>query len=247
MAPHPVAQKLNATNTLREIPVKVIFDTPDSNIVGRYEAWSEGCPSGPVCIGDGDRAKMYDADTNAWKAMPCRGPALCQRAAMPDVGCSFSARMQVEILDESVAGRIFELRTNSLNTYKAISGELHQYRASHGALRHLKLSLVGWVKSSPASNFEPFACAALNVVDKLGEPATASAEWEEFGAKAVQALLDECVPTELESQAIEQFSVARVTSQSGARKAITGAPAEGVFVRAMQQQGNHSDPHQPTH
>lgn len=74
MAPHPVALKLNASTALKAIPVKVLFDTPDSNIVGRYEAWSEGCPSGPVCIGDGDKAKAYDASNHSWQAMPCRGP-----------------------------------------------------------------------------------------------------------------------------------------------------------------------------
>lgn len=241
MAPHPVALKLNASAALKAIPVKVLFDTPDSNVVGRYEAWSEQCPSGPVCIGDGDKAKAYDATSRSWHAMPCRGPALCPRAAMGDVVCSFSARMQVEINDDSVSGQIFEFRTNSLNTYKALSGGLHQFVAMHGGLRHLHLSLVGWIKSSPASNYDHFACAALKIAQEPGHPNEVSPAWEDFGANAAQAILAECVPTEMDAQPIESLRVGRLTAQSNDRRSKDPEP---LFARAMQLQGTHSEPAQ---
>lgn len=242
MAPHPVALKLNASTALKAIPVKVLFDTPDSNIVGRYEAWSEGCPSGPVCIGDGDKAKAYDASNHSWQAMPCRGPAVCPRAAVGDVVCSFTARMQVEINEDSVAGKIFEFRTNSLNTYKAISGGLHQLVAMHGGLRHLCLSLVGWVKSSPASNYEHFACAAMELAKQPDRPNEVNTAWENFGANVAQALLAECVPTEMEMQPIEPVRLGRMTDHSGQRR--SNDVSEPIFARAMQLQGTHSEPAQ---
>lgn len=233
---HPVSEKLRGSNSLRSIPVKVLFDTPRLNMTGRYEAWSDLCPSGPVCVGDGEKAKVFNQETGAWSAMPCRGPGLCPRAALNDVTCSFRARMPVEIVHESCKGKIFEFRTNSLNSFKALIGAMQKEFVLQGALRHINFNLVGWVKSSPVSHYESFACASMEPAGIYRDMEPINEAWEAYGQRCAQVLLDECYPTEMEKMSLQGLVPQQLrscfTSDSN-RKSLP--PAESPFAIVMQQ------------
>ena len=193
---HPIVGKLHKEGAMRTIPIRVLYDTPESNMGGRYEAWSSNFEGGPVCIGDGANAKAYDSSVGAWAAIPCRGPALCSRANGSDVACGFKARMQVEIELDAVPSMTFELRTSSFNTYQSILGTLKQLAAQHGSLRKLPLRLSTWLKSTKSSDYVPFGCAKVELCGVV--PANGpqlSEAWETLGSSAMEAWLQECVPT----------------------------------------------------
>jgi len=205
---HPVSERLAKETGLKAIPVKVLFDTPEANIAGRYEAWADTYEAGPVCIGDGAQAKAFDATTAAWKPQACLGPGLCPRANRGDATCSLKARMQVRVETGAGQQETFELRTGSMSTYLSILGTLKQLRAEHGSLRKLPLTMTTWVKSTRSNGYESFGCARLaldGVVPSNGPEF--NSEWECYGVDQVSKWLAEAAPTEAEAIAALPVSV----------------------------------------
>jgi hypothetical protein len=196
---HPLHDKVAAQGALKSIPVRVLFDTPESNIMARYEAWSthEG---EPTCIGDGESGKRLDSVTGAWQAVPCRGPGLCEAARTGKQKCALTARMRMRVDCQDDQLSVFELRTNSLNSYASIRGTLAQLKATYGHLRGLPLELKPWQKSTRGSSFEPFACVRVALApgehQKLDHKVDEA--WEAYGASALQTWVAEVVPTEHE-------------------------------------------------
>ena len=207
---HPLHTKIGKDGGLRSIPVRVLFDTPESNIMARYEGWSihEG---EPTCVGDGERGKRLDSTTGAWQSVPCRGPGLCEAARVGQQKCALSARMRVQVEGQDDALSVFEMRTNSLNSYSSIRGTLAQLKATYGTLRELPLELKPWAKSTRGSSFEPFACVRIALAAGDHEKVKHSVDdaWEEFGARALQAWVGDVVPSEHEEKGAAVVVAAR--------------------------------------
>lgn len=196
---HPIESKLKRGGKIQSIPVKVIYDTPASNIAARYEAWSADHIHGPSCIGDGDMCKRYDHIEGKWDRSPCRGPATCPHANQPGMNCSITVRMSVQI-DAEGEGAIFELRSSSYNTYQSILGTLSQLKAEYGGLRGLPLELTPWFKSGRASDYNTFTCVAIGMRPGATIPQMApqNADREERGKSVRAAWLGEITPTDAE-------------------------------------------------
>lgn len=139
LEPHPVQSRLlRGRSALEEIPVRVLFDEARSNILGRYEAWGESPGQGPQCIGNGECAKRYDQESNAWVQTPCRGPSLCPIPANQGVNCSLRTKVILQIVDEGEELGAFEFRSSGESTYRAMLGSLQALQAKHGH------PIVGW-------------------------------------------------------------------------------------------------------
>lgn len=233
-----MTQRLFRENRLQSIPVKVLFDTPENNIAGRFEAWSDAYESGPICLGDGAVAKALDVKTGAWRATLCKGPTLCAKAMSGEVNCRFKAQLLVQVETTPDETCHFEFSTNSLNSYLSILGNLRAFRALHGGLRSLPLKLVPWLKSTRASGYESFACAKL-VLNSAGTvPASVvNAEWEAHGSRERTRWLQECVATPAEQQAhapLPPKSREDSTKLPSERPRDRGERSEGpLFARAI--------------
>lgn len=245
--PHEVEQKLAPDGKIKVIPIKVQFDSPMSNISARYEAWTSDSSTGPVCIGDGDRAKAYDGSNDVWQQVPCRGPQMCSLANQGTVNCSLSCRMAVTIDAPGEAGRLYELRTNSMNTYRSIVGSLSALRAAHGSLRSLPLQLELWLKSTRASDYEPFVCSTVSIRNaeyRADGTACVDEVWEQFGASLQAAWMKEC-----EATPNEQTMVAPLAFKSNRRSQAKSSPqtstgGSDLFASLVHiQQGTQSDTH----
>lgn len=225
--PHEVEGKMDAGGPIKVIPIKVQFDTPSSNIGARYEAWTSDSSTGPVCIGDGDKAKAYDSDKGVWLQVPCRGPHMCPLAKQGAIQCSVACRMAVEIDVPGEEGRLFELRSNSMNTYRSILGSLSSLRAAHGSLRTLPLQMELWFKSTRASNYEPFVCASVALRDlkfRVGDAASIDEGWEQFGASLQSAWLQECEATPNELAPVAQLPQVHARSSMTQKSSSQATP-----------------------
>lgn len=235
---HPVTQRLFRDNRLQSIPVKVLFDTPENNISGRFEAWSDGYESGPVCLGDGGVAKALDIKTGAWRATLCKGPALCAKVIAGEVNCRFKAQLMVQVETTTDEVNHFEFSTNSMNSYLSILGNLRAFHALHGGLRNLPLNLVPWLKSTRASGYESFACAKLLLSRGGAIPTSAvNAEWEAHGSRERRKWLQECVATYAEQRASPPINPACREDiskiQTPRPKASDGIEEGALFARAI--------------
>lgn len=239
-AKHPLHEKAARDGSLKSIPVRVLFDTPESNIMARYEAWSthEG---EPTCIGDGERGKRLDSVTGAWQAVPCRGPGLCEAARTGQQKCALAARMRVQIEEQDDQMSVFELRTSSLNSYASIRGTLAQLKATFGHLRGLRLELKPWAKSTRASSFEPFACVRIALQPGAGREVDHQVDeaWEAYGTQALQSWVSDVVPTDQEALGAAVVVTPRARSAVRA-ESLSSDNLFGTAVEAARTQQNES-------
>jgi hypothetical protein len=245
LEPHPVQSRLlRGRSALEEIPVRVLFDEARSNILGRYEAWGESPGQGPQCIGNGECAKRYDQESNAWVQTPCRGPSLCPIPANQGVNCSLRTKVILQIVDEGEELGAFEFRSSGESTYRAMLGSLQALQAKHGQLRTLPLTLAGWEKSTQGSSYEPFACATLAiepVVGKTEHPNAVNEAWELHGKHTQDMWMAECIPTEWEKMPV---LLPKPKSRIPAQKSSSNAGAESLFAHVIEQlKDKNEQPH----
>lgn len=203
---HPVYDRLKrGRDALQAIPVRVMFDDAKSNLLARYEAWGNAPSQGPLCIGNGERAKVYNKETQAWEVTPCRGPALCPIPSNQGLACALRTKVLVTVEDEGEDLGVFEFRTSAENSYRSILSSLIAQQAKHGTLRNIPMSLTGWAKSTQGSSYEPFACATLDQAKgatvRAGHEADES--WELLGRITNEAWMAECTPTAWEMQPLK--------------------------------------------
>lgn len=195
LAAHPIRQKLLATaaqdgpaeqQQLREIPIRLFFNSPEKALSIRYQAYA--CAGNvPVCAGDGKNAKrlvVAGDGTPTLTDVPCAGPEACQFAASGEAKCSRQVRMPVQIKGQEDPLTVFEVRTSSLNTYRALRGQLQYLHRRFKGLRHIPLKLTLWQASNEASGYQAFTVMqlALDAADEMQAMQAASA--------ARQALLE---------------------------------------------------------
>jgi hypothetical protein len=184
LAPHPLQDKLasgddGGTKTVTEIPIRLFFNKTENAIGIRYQAYST--PGNiPVCVGDGKNAKRLEraADNTQTKAdVPCPGPELCDLVQSGRAACRRQVRMSVQVEGQNDPFSVFEVRSSSLNTYRALKSQLQLIERRFGGLRHVPLKLALWQSSNEASGFEPFSLMRLEL----------DAESEVEAMKAVKA------------------------------------------------------------
>lgn len=196
LQPHPTGSELrkrSGQEALQSMPVRVLFDRPEHNVMARYEAWSDAVLDMPVCIGDGEKASVLNPVTGTRKAHVCKGPQLCGLALSNGLRCSITTRMPV-----LVGRQRFELRTNSSHTYRALMAQMRMLQALYGGLRHLHLNLNVWTKSLRASSYKRFGCATLELSEDSPDPMamlSPNPALDAYGEALLQAWKLAAVPT----------------------------------------------------
>lgn len=71
--------------------------------------------------------------------------------------------MPVQIEGQSNPLTVFEVRTSSLNTYRALRAQLLLIEKQFGGLRHVPLKLSLWQASNELSQYEPFSLMQLTL------------------------------------------------------------------------------------
>ena len=128
---HPAMAKLkkDEQGKVREIPVRILFDAPDSNLQSSYSCFNT--KGQQLCVGDGESAKRREA--GKVEQVVCPGPEFCSFAAANR--CKLYSRFTVGIDDGSyeanpTAGFVF--RSTGWNSAKALTAQLGVFSASCG-------------------------------------------------------------------------------------------------------------------
>ena len=197
LAEHPIKQKLlgrapegqgDEPRQLREIPIRLFFNKPENALSIRYQAYAAN-GNAPVCAGDGKNAKRLSVagdDTPTLQDVPCTGPETCPFVQSGEAKCNRQVRMAVQIEGQDDPLSVFEVRTSSLNTYRALRGQLQFIHGRFKGLRHVPLKLTLWQASNEASSYQPFTLMQLQLdtkteLEAMQQAKAARAELAEAG------------------------------------------------------------------
>lgn len=170
LAPHPLQAKLaqgdeGEAKKVTEIPIRLFFNKASNAIGIRYQAYST--PGNvPVCAGDGKNAKRLQRaadNTQTMTDVACPGPELCDLVQTQKAGCRRQVRMSVQVEGQNDPFSVFEVRSSSINTYRALKAQLQLIERRFGGLRHVPLKLALWQASNEASSYEPFSLMRLEL------------------------------------------------------------------------------------
>lgn len=170
LAVHPLQEKLakgedGEAKKVTEIPIRLFFNKAANAIGIRYQAYST--PGNiPVCAGDGKNAKRLERaadNTQTMADVPCPGPELCDLVQSGKAVCRRQVRMAVQVEGQNDPFSVFEVRSSSINTYRALKAQLQLIERRFHGLRHVPLKLALWQASNEASSFEPFSLMRLEL------------------------------------------------------------------------------------
>lgn len=194
LAPHPLQQSLGVDNCMA---VRVLFNKPQNNVLARYEAWGESTASGPLCVGDGQTAKILNTQELRYEQVVCRGPELCPTVREGKLHCSMAVRLLIQ--PEKAQGHLLHLRASNGSAYRALLADLQKARAEHGRLRGLTFMLSVQRKSSMASGFETYPVPRLAQASEQNPALPPDLEWEAYGDAIAAAWYGEVIATVTES------------------------------------------------
>lgn len=198
-APHRLQ---SACGIVDKVDVLVDFDTPENNLLGRYEAWSADARLGPQCIGDGTVAKAFDSATGGHRAIKCVGPETCAHARNDLISCSFVGRLSLRVKGHE--DHQVQLRTSSAASYRAMLSDLQRAKAEHGSLRNCVFTLSVEAKSSAASNYEPYPLTRLRA-GQLVKRDLASPAWEAYGDAIRASWFGDCQPSQNDADPVSEL------------------------------------------
>ena len=164
LAVHPIQETLLATEpnqqagALVEIPVRMFFNRPEKSLSLQYKAYATDTGA-PVCTGDGkdaSRVTVAGDNTQTLTSVPCPGAEVCAFAQQAGVACRRQMKMTVQIEGQGDPLSVFEVRSSSLNSYRALAAQLKMLHLRFGGLRHVPLKLQMWQASNTASQYEAF-------------------------------------------------------------------------------------------
>jgi len=179
LARHPIEGRLmerveanKSAGELVQIPVRMFFNKTDNAIGIRYQAFDiDGVP---VCAGDGKNARrlaIAGDGTQTLSEVECPGCDACPYAQSDEASCSRQVRMTVQIEGQDDDLSTFEIRSSSINSYRALRAQLALVEHRFGGLRHVPLRLTLWQASNQLSQYEPFDLLRL----ELDAPSEAAA------------------------------------------------------------------------
>jgi hypothetical protein len=234
---HPITQKLmelpanEGTGKLKEIPIKLFFNKAQNALQSRYQAYdmSSGIP---VCSGDGKTAVRHmrmELSRDASDKVECRGPEVCDFALAGHATCRRQVTMAVQIQGQDDPLSVFQLRSSSYYTHKALSGQLALIEKRFNGLRHVPLKLQLWESSTRRSGYEAFDLfkLALDASSEIEAMASAKTAREAEVAAGLDSSVDEVyAPSEDEAlnRAGDEFDLAETFYQErdGSPGALSG-------------------------
>ena len=150
---HPLDEQLRAkaaSQKLRTIPVRMIFNDPELNLRAEYSLFDRQTGR-PICVGNGETCQRLT--NQGIEQHPCPSPDLCPLAQGGN--CKPYGRLHVN-LDESDELGTFIFRTTGFNSIRTLAARLSYYNAASGGLLSclpLQLTLRG--KSTTQSYRQP--------------------------------------------------------------------------------------------
>lgn len=245
LAEHPIRAKLakpaegGESAQLDEIPIKLFFNKADKAIKINYQAFDANDKvRAPVCSGNGrDATRLMFGEDGAptQQQVACAGPERCEFVASGQAICRRQVRMSVQIDGQDNPFSVFEVRTSSINSYRALRAQLGVIEKRFGGLRHVPLKLTLWQASNEASGYQPFTLMQLTLnaaseVEAMQAAKTARDQLQAAGLDDdVDAALDPMdsaeefgLPT-LEYQGVSEFYSEPVSRRPGTQGA---APAQ---------------------
>lgn len=202
LAEHPITQRLataegeGGRKVIREIPIRLHFNTADKALRIGYQAFSNDKLHMPVCAGNGKDAYRHTqaADGTATiQQVACTGPDACQFAQSGNATCRRQVRMAVQIKGQPNPLSVFEVRSTSLNSYRALMAQLQLIERRFKGLRHVPLKLTLWQASNEASGYQPFDLMQL-ALDAEDEISAMKAVQDTRTALAAAGIVDEVEP-----------------------------------------------------
>ena len=160
---HPLDEQLRAkaaSQKLRTIPVRMIFNDPELNLRAEYSLFDRQTGR-PVCVGDGQTCRRLT--NQGVEQYPCPSPDLCPLAQGGH--CKPYGRLHVNLDDADELGT-FIFRTTGFNSIRTLAARLSYYNAGSGGLLSclpLQLTLRG--KSTTQSYRQPVYYVDLTLKD----------------------------------------------------------------------------------
>ena len=160
---HPLDEQLRAkaaSQKLRTIPVRMIFNDPELNLRAEYSLFDRQTGR-PVCVGDGQTCRRLT--NQGVEQYPCPSPDLCPLAQGGH--CKPYGRLHVNLDDADELGT-FIFRTTGFNSIRTLVARLSYYNAASGGLLSclpLQLTLRG--KSTTQSYRQPVYYVDLTLKD----------------------------------------------------------------------------------
>ena len=160
---HPLDEQLRAkaaSQKLRTIPVRMIFNDPELNLRAEYSLFDRQTGR-PVCVGDGQTCRRLT--NQGVEQYPCPSPDLCPLAQGGH--CKPYGRLHVNLDDADELGT-FIFRTTGFNSIRTLAARLSYYNAASGGLLSclpLQLTLRG--KSTTQSYRQPVYYVDLTLKD----------------------------------------------------------------------------------
>lgn len=216
LAVHPIQDTLLARDAnkqagaLVEIPVRMFFNRPENSLSLQYRAYSTDTGA-PLCTGDGkdaSRITVAGDNTQTISSVPCPGAEACAFAQQSGVTCRRQMKMTVQIDGQDDPLSVFEVRSSSLNSYRALAAQLKILHLRFGGLRHVPLKLQMWQASNTASQYEAFDLLRL-CIDAPSETDAmkqAKAAREQAEASGLVDVMDELFEGAASSDPMAMFS-----------------------------------------
>jgi len=151
----PPPQEGAAERKLREIPIRIMYDSPDLTVRSRLEAF-DAKRKRPVCASTA-AGKARRIGTDGPQEVECVGPDECAFAKSEGIRCKFFGRITVQIEGQREADNGFVLRSTSVNTLRNFEAKLARYWALFGRrLTGVPFRLILRTKTTSASFWQPF-------------------------------------------------------------------------------------------
>lgn len=162
---HPLDDKLRqnkANGKLRQIPVRMLFNTPELNLRAEYTLFDRQTGR-PICVGNGEHCQRRTQ--NGVEQLPCPSPELCPLGQ--NGNCKVFGRLYVNLDDSDELGS-FIFRTTGYNSIRTLMARLSYFNAvSSGLLSNLPLQLTIRGKSTTQSYRTPIYYVDLTLQDNI--------------------------------------------------------------------------------
>ena len=203
LRPHPISESLKGTGgaqaKLQCIPVILMFDKPENNLLARYEAFDQNI-NRLVCVGDGENCARANFAEATAENHDCKGPDACSFANSGAFQCQLRVRLAVQIDGQHDPLSVFEVQSGGIHTYRTLQAKLQMLKAIlGGSLRNVPLNLTMYAKSSPAHEFKPFYVADLVLRDGANLQQVIAAQKTAIEAEKTAGLSYSSLETEVEA------------------------------------------------
>lgn len=162
---HPLDDKLRQTKAngkLRQIPVRMLFNTPELNLRAEYTLFDRQTGR-PICVGNGELCQRRTQ--NGVEQLPCPSPDLCPIGQ--NGNCKVFGRLYANLDDVDELGS-FIFRTTGYNSIRTLMARLSYFNAvSGGLLSCLPLQLTIRGKSTTQSYRTPIYYVDLTLQDNV--------------------------------------------------------------------------------